>query len=149
MFSYLFIYLDVVPFLLTFNPDANPLILLKFVWPFETLFIKCSKFRSSYPEVFFKKGTLRNFAKFTGKHVCQSLCFNKVAGLRSANLFKKILSHRCFPVNFAKFLRTSFLQNTSGRLLLNKVIKKKLDYFLEFLLRNVKPGLSPLLKITS
>ena len=27
-------------------------------------------------------------------------------------------SHRCFPVNFAKFLRAPFLQNTSGRLLL-------------------------------
>ena len=27
------------------------------------------------------KGVLRNFAKFTGKHVCQSLFFNKVAGV--------------------------------------------------------------------
>ena len=25
-----------------------------------------------------KKGALRNFAKFTGKHLCQSLLFNKV-----------------------------------------------------------------------
>ena len=33
-------------------------------------------------------------------------------------LLKKRLWHRCFPVNFAKFLRTSVLQNTSGRLLL-------------------------------
>ena len=31
---------------------------------------------------------------------------------------KKKLWHRCFPVNFATFLRTPFLQNTSGRLLL-------------------------------
>ena len=30
--------------------------------------------------------------------------------------------HRCFPVNFAKFLRTPFLQNTSGRLLLEWVL---------------------------
>ena len=29
-----------------------------------------------------KKAVLRNFAKFTGKHMCQSLVFNKVAGLR-------------------------------------------------------------------
>ena len=28
------------------------------------------------------------------------------------------LWHRCFPVNFEKFLKTPFLQNTSGRLLL-------------------------------
>ena len=40
--------------------------------------------------------------------------FNKVAGLRLATFFKKRLRHRCFPVNFAKFLRTRFLQNTSG-----------------------------------
>ena len=33
-------------------------------------------------------------------------------------LVKKRLWHRCFPVNFVKFLRTPFLQNTSGRLLL-------------------------------
>ena len=39
-------------------------------------------------------------------------------GLKPATLLKKRLRHRCFPVNFAKFLRTSFLQNTSGRLLL-------------------------------
>ena len=31
-----------------------------------------------------KKDVLRNFAKFTGKHLCQSLFFNKVAGLRPA-----------------------------------------------------------------
>ena len=30
--------------------------------------------------VFCKKGVLRNFAKFTGKHLCPSLFFNKVAG---------------------------------------------------------------------
>ena len=29
-----------------------------------------------------KKGALRNLAKFTGKHLCQSLSFNKVADLR-------------------------------------------------------------------
>ena len=38
-------------------------------------------FRSTRPKVFYKKGVLRNFAKFTGKHLCQSLFFNKVAGL--------------------------------------------------------------------
>ena len=44
---------------------------------------------------------------------------NKVAGLAwPAALWKKRLWHRCFPVNVAKFLRTSFLQITSARLLL-------------------------------
>ena len=36
-------------------------------------------YRSSRPEVFCKKGVLRNFVKFAGKHLCQSLSFNKVA----------------------------------------------------------------------
>ena len=31
--------------------------------------------------------------------------------------FKMGLRHRCFPVNFDRFLRTSSLQNTSRRLL--------------------------------
>ena len=65
-----------------------------------------------------KKGVFRNFTKFTGKHLCQSLFFNKVAGLRPTTLLKKEPWHKCFSVNFAKFLRTPFLQNTSGGLLL-------------------------------
>ena len=38
--------------------------------------------------------------------------FNKVAGLRFATLLKKKLRHRCFPVNFAKFLKTPLLIET-------------------------------------
>ena len=73
------------------------------------------RIRSSRPEVFYQKGLLRNFTKFTGKHQCQSLFFNKVEGVKSATLLKKILWHRCFSVNFTKLLRTLFfLQNTSG-----------------------------------
>ena len=66
------------------------------------------KYRSSRPEVFCKKGVFRNFSTFTGKHLCQSLFFNKVEGLRSATLLEKRLWHRHFPVDFTKFLRTSF-----------------------------------------
>ena len=40
---------------------------------------------------FCKKGILRNFAKFTGKYLCQSLFFNKGAGLRPATLLKKTM----------------------------------------------------------
>ena len=64
--------------------------------------------RSSRPEVFCKNDVLRNFAKFTRKHLCESFFFNKVAGLRPAILLKKRLTHRCLPVNFVKFLRTPF-----------------------------------------
>ena len=50
-----------------------------------------------------KKGVLRNYAKL----------------LKSpATLLKKRLRQRCFPVNFAKFQKAPFLQNSSRRLLL-------------------------------
>ena len=61
-----------------------------------------------------KKGVLRNFAKFAGKHLRQSLFFNKVAGLRPPTSLKKRLWHRYFLVNFAKFIRTPFFTYTSG-----------------------------------
>ena len=48
---------------------------------------KLNYIRSSRPEVFCNEGVLRNFAKFTGKDLCQSLFFNKVAALRSTTLF--------------------------------------------------------------
>ena len=50
---------------------------------------KLDYIRSSRPEAFCKIGVLRNFAKFTGKQLCQSLFFNKVAGLWSTTLLKK------------------------------------------------------------
>ena len=56
--------------------------------------------RSNRPEKFCKKGVLRNFAKFTGKHVCQSLFFNK-------ETLAKVFSR-----DFAKFLRTPFSYRT-------------------------------------
>ena len=57
-------------------------------WPNEKIIL-----RSSRPEVFCKKGVLRNSAKFIGKHLGQNLFFNKIAGLRHAT------------VNFAEFPR--------------------------------------------
>ena len=48
-----------------------------------------------------KKSVPRNFAKFTGKHLCQSLSFNFF-------LLKKKFWHRGFPVNFAKISKNTF-----------------------------------------
>ena len=67
--------------------------------------------RCSVKKVFCKKGVLKNIAKFTGKHLCQSLFLNKYAGLRPITLLKKRLWQGCFPVNFAIFLRTLFLEH--------------------------------------
>ena len=91
--------------------------------------------RSSHPEVFCKKGVLRNFAKFTGKHLRQRLFFNKVAGLRPAFLLKKRLWQRFFPVNFVKFLRTPFFMERFWWLLLNHFLyslKTSENQFLRF-----------------
>ena len=73
---------------------------------FENIF---SKNRSSQQRCSVKKGVLRNFTKFAGKHLC----------LSPAILLKKRLWNRCFTVNFVKFLRTPFLQNIFGSLLLD------------------------------
>ena len=52
---------------------------------------------------------------------CARVFFNKVACLRPATLFKNGLWYRCFPVNFANFIRILFLQNTFGWLFLLKL----------------------------
>ena len=47
--------------------------------------IKCfngSQIRSSHQGCSIKIGVLKNFSKFRGKHLCQSIFFNKVAGLQ-------------------------------------------------------------------
>ena len=81
-------------------------------------------FRSSRPEVFSKKGVLTNFKKFTGKDLCQSLFFDKVAGL-SLQLEKR-LWQMCFPVNFVKFLKTPFFIEHPRWMLLSFNIKLKM-----------------------
>ena len=43
-------------------------------------------YRSNHQRCSIKNGVLRNFTKFTGKHLCQSLFFNKVVGLRPETL---------------------------------------------------------------
>ena len=77
-----------------------------------SLFFYILLFQKQLPEVFYKKLVLKKFSKFTGKHLHGSFFFNKLADLRPAALLKKRLKHMCFPVNFVKFLRTLFTQNT-------------------------------------
>ena len=95
--------------------------------------------RSSHSQKFFKINVFKNFENFTGKRLCWSFFFNKVAGLsgnaqfpqsfgrfarnsvetvhfhkRPATLLKRRLQHRRVLVKFAKFLRTPFLQSISN-----------------------------------
>ena len=67
---------------------------------YDSIFVNDYNIRSSHPWCSVRESVFRNFVKFTGKHLCQGLFF--------ATLLKKRFWHRCFPVNFRKFLRTPF-----------------------------------------
>ena len=102
--------------------------------------------RSSRQWMFCEKGVPRNFTKFTGKNQCQSLVFNKKAGLRPATLLEKRLWHRCFPENFAKFVSTPFftehfwwlLPELVENELKKELIKKFLTIFFKPIYRRFK-----------
>ena len=66
--------------------------------------------RSTRPEVFCKKGFLRNFAKFTGKNLCQSLFFNKVAG--ACNFIKKETLAQVSSCEFCEISKNTFCYRT-------------------------------------
>ena len=64
-------------------------------------------YRSSRPDVFCKKGVLRNFGKFTGKLLCKSLNFNKVAGL-TCNFIKIETLAQEFSCEFSEISQNTF-----------------------------------------
>ena len=66
--------------------------------------------RSSLPEVFCKTGVLRNFAKFTGKHLCQSIFFNKKAEVR--NFIKKETLAQVFSCEICEISKNTFSYRT-------------------------------------
>ena len=51
------------------------------------------------PDVFYEKTVIKNFAKFTEKY-----------------LYWSLFRHGCFPLNIAKFLRTTILENIWERM---------------------------------
>ena len=65
--------------------------------------IVSNNIRSSRPEVFCKKDVLKNFAKFLGKHLCQSLFFNKDATLLKTLLKTFIKKEALAQVFFSEF----------------------------------------------
>ena len=85
-------------------------------------YVNCNKKQKQPPEVFCKKMYSQKFCKIHSKtlvpepEACNFIC-----------LYFKRLWHRCVPVNFAKFLKAPFLQNTSGRLLLEKPLYFNMD----------------------
>ena len=67
--------------------------------------------RSSRLDVFCKTVVLKNFTKITEKHLCPSLFFNKVAGLRPATLSKRDSGTGIFLWILRNYLGQLFLQN--------------------------------------
>ena len=74
--------------------------------------------RSSHRRCSVGEGVLRNFAKFLGKHLCQSFFFEKVAGLR-----KKETLTRVFSCEFCEiFKNTFFTEHIRAALSMRKII---------------------------
>ena len=71
----------------TFHRALNTLLVKNIINSKYTFFV----IQKQPPGEFSKKRVLKNFAKFTGKHLRRSLFFNKVAGLRLqyCKIFKK------------------------------------------------------------
>ena len=67
--------------------------------------------RSSRPEVFCERGVLKNFAKCTGKHLCESLFLNKVAG-DACNVIKKETLAQVFSWEFCEISENTFFYRT-------------------------------------
>ena len=68
--------------------------------------INTSHERSSHQRCYIRKGVLRNFTKFTGKHLYQSLFFNKVAGVKKETLVQ------VFSCEFCKISKNTFFYRT-------------------------------------
>ena len=61
---------------------------------------------------FMKRGVLRNFAKFTGKNLCQSIVFNKVADV--CNFIKKDTPAQVFSCEFCEISKNTFFTSRSN-----------------------------------
>ena len=82
--------------------------------------------------MFFRIVVLKNFAMFTGKHLCWRFFLIKLQAFRPPSG----LQHRCFPVKFAAFLRTPFFTEQVRWLLLE--ISQELSlYWLHMRMMNI------------
>ena len=79
--------------------------------------------------MFYKESCFKKFRKPQWKTPVSKRCLNKVAGPEPASFLEKRLQNKCFPVKFAKFLRTPILKNICKRVLLEVYIKAVLKNF--------------------
>ena len=94
--------------------------------------------RSSCQEVFYKKGVLRNFAKFTGEH-CARVSF-LIKFQAACNFIKNNTQAQVYSCEFGQFLRTPFLTEHLRWLLLLLHFPSSLLYHL-FMQENVQTNI--------
>ena len=70
------------------------------------------KHRSSHRRCSVRKGVLRNFAKFTGKHLCQSFFINKEKKRRKKSFIKKETLAQVLSCEFCEISKNNFPYRT-------------------------------------
>ena len=92
-------------------------------------FLKHYYFGSSHLRCSVKKGVLR-ISQNSQENACARDSFLIKLQARASTLLKKSLWYRCLPVNFEKFLRTAFLQNTPDHCFCYFHIKQPISIFI-------------------
>ena len=79
-------------------------------WKMAWILLVDFNFKRSHLRCFVKKGVLENFAKFTGKHLCQSLFLIKLQSSGLQRYLKRDSGTGVFLWILWKFLRTPFFR---------------------------------------
>ena len=89
---------------------------------------------SSFLDVFYKKVVPRNFAKFRGKHLCQSLFLNDIAAFRPINSIIKQYCSCCIILIRIDTILSKNIQNNFLNLLLKLLAQSgnQTDIFWKF-----------------
>ena len=85
-------------------------------------------------KVSFKRGVRKDFVKCRGKYLCQSLFFNKSAGIRPSNLLKKETVAKVFSYEFCKTFRDDFF----SELVWTTSVKFFINFYLIFIKKFLK-----------
>ena len=62
--------------------------------------------KQSFADVLTSEQVILNISQCSLENAGVAVSFNKYTGLKDCKFIKKRLQHRCFPVKFAKFLRS-------------------------------------------
>ena len=82
------------------------MVLLVWFYVLNVMFRLCKIVRSSRLQMFYKIVTLRNFAKFTGKHQYRNLLYNNVSGWKRELNFKAEFCEISKTIYFIQHPRT-------------------------------------------